>query len=108
MDAADEAEPLERLPEIRPERLYLPGRHGAIGIGANGEEGGVSQVQQAGIADDDVEAERQRREGAGIGRGVDIAAVAVDQREGEEAQTHGDQDRPTPPLRRYPAQLCSD
>src|SRR5882724_4928245 len=108
MDAADQAEPLERLPEFRPLRLYLPGRKGAISVGTDGEEGGVSQIQQAGIADDDVETERQRREGAGIGRSIDVAAVAVDQREGEEEDTDGGQDSHTPLRRRNPAQLCSD
>ena len=77
----DQAQPLERLPEFRPLRLHLPGRQDAVGIGADGEEGGIAQIEQAGEADDDVEAERQHGEGGGIGRGVDVAAVAVDQRE---------------------------
>ncbi len=55
-----EAEPLERLPEAAPLRLHLEGGEDAVGIGADREERGIAEVEQAGEADDDVQAERQR------------------------------------------------
>src|SRR5262249_10642128 len=43
----------------------------------------VTEVEQPGKADHDVEAERQNREGERVGGGIDVAVIAVDQREGE-------------------------
>ena len=48
----------------------------AVGIGADREERGVAEIEQAGEADHDIEPERQDRERAGVGRRVDIAVVA--------------------------------
>ena len=77
----DEAEPLERLPKAPPFRLHLIGGEDAIGIGADGEEGGVTEIEKAREADHDVEAERQDREGERVRGGVDIALIAVEERE---------------------------
>ena len=74
----------ERLPETPPFRLYLPGGEDAVGIGADREEGGIAEIEQAGETDDDIEAERQHGEGGGVGGGVEIAPIAVDQRKQEQ------------------------
>ena len=67
----DEAEPLERLPETPPFRLHLVRGEDAIGIGADGEEGGIAEIEQASEADHDVEAERQDRESERVRGRVD-------------------------------------
>jgi hypothetical protein len=79
-DARDETQPLEGLPEFAPARLHLIGGQNPVGIGADGEEGGVAEVEEPGEADDDVEPERQDGEGAGIGGRVDVAVIVIDQR----------------------------
>src|ERR1700756_1861887 len=74
----DEVEPTKRLPETAPFRLHLPRARDAVGIGADREKRGVAEVQQAGKADDDVEAQRQGRESERVRRRIDIGIVAVD------------------------------
>ena len=64
-----------------PFRLHLIGGEIAVSIGADGEEGRVAEIEQPGEADDDIEAERQDRVGERIRGRIDIALVAVDQRE---------------------------
>ena len=81
MVAGDQAEPLERLPETGPFRLQLPGAEDAVGIGADREKRRIAEVEEAGEADDDVEAERQRREGERIGDRIDVRVVPVHERE---------------------------
>src|SRR5258708_27592301 len=87
--ARDQAQPLEWLPEFAPRRRDLAGRHGAIGVGADGEERGISEIEEAGEADDDIEAEGKNDEGAGVGCGVDVAFVLEDPWKGD----RGDPDR---------------
>ena len=76
-----QAEPLERLPEAAPVRGDLPGDGGPIGIGADREKRGIAEVQQPGEADHDVEPESERGEGQRVGGGIDVAVVAVGDRE---------------------------
>ena len=80
-DVLDEAEPLERLPETPPFRLHLIRGEDAIGIGADGEEGGIAEVEKPREADHDVEAERQDRIGERVRARVDIALIMIEQRE---------------------------
>ena len=79
----DQAKELERLPEAAPLRLKLERRQDAIGIGTDGEERGISQVEQPGEADHDVQPERQRRIRRRVGHAVHVGVVAVQQREGD-------------------------
>ncbi len=76
-NARDESQPLEGLPEFTPARLHLIGGQNPVGIGADGEEGGVAEVEEPGEADDDVEPERQDGEGAGIGGRVNVAVIVI-------------------------------
>ena len=90
LDVLHEAQPLERLPEPPPFRLHLVGGENAVSIGADGEEGRVSEVEQTGEADHDVEAERQDRVGERIRGRIDIALVAVDQRKQDSKHEESD------------------
>src|SRR5690348_11112965 len=100
MEALHQPEPLEGIPETPPLRLYLPGRQNAVGIGANGEKRCITEVQQPGKTDDDVEAQRQHGKGRGVRRRVEIAAVAVDQREDEQEDRDIEHDQPPAPFGR--------
>src|SRR5438045_9562258 len=76
---ADEVEPLQGLPEPAPRRLDLPRAGNAIGVGTDCKERGVAEIQQAGEADDDVEAKRQRGKGERVRRRINVGIVAVNQ-----------------------------
>ena len=68
----------------------LTGGEDAVGVRADGEEGGVAQVEKAGEADDDVETEGQQDVDPGIARLADEgAAVAA----GEDLGDEGPQER---------------
>ena len=57
--------------EHQPEREVLPENGDApigVGVRADGEERRVAQVEQAGQADDDVQAQRQQHEDAGMAK----------------------------------------
>jgi len=73
--------------EHRDERQVRAGeRRVAVGVGvrADRKERGIAQVEQAGHADDDVEAHRQQHEDAGIGERVVPDAAALDDRQRRE------------------------
>ena len=60
--------------EHQPERDAQAGearRAVGVGVGADGEEGRVAQVEQAREADDHVQAERQQDEDARVGEAAD-------------------------------------
>ena len=46
-----------------------------VGVGADGEERRVAEVEQARHADDDVQSDRQQDEDAGVGEAVDPHVV---------------------------------
>ena len=93
MHMFDEAEPSQRLPEVPPFRLNLVRGEDAVGVGADGKEGGVAQIEQTGKPDDDVEAECKNRKGKGVCGGVDIPLIADDDRkQGGRDEKHGDKD----------------
>ncbi len=94
-DARDEPQPLEGLPEFAPARLHLIGGQNPVGIGADGEEGGVAEVEEPGKADDDVEPERQDGEGARIGGRVDVAVIVIDQRKERREDEKSGHQQPT-------------
>ena len=83
LEMLDKAKPLEGLPEAAPLRLDLIGRQRAVGVGADGEERRIAEIEQAGKADDDVEPERQHGIGERIRRRIDVAFIAVEIGEGE-------------------------
>ena len=78
--AGDKVEPLERFPEAAPLWLHLPRARHPIGVGPDREKRGITEIEQAGKADDDVEAERQGGESERVRRRIDIGVVLVDQR----------------------------
>ena len=61
------------------------GEHG-VGIGADGEEGRIAQVEQAGIADHDIQTECQQDPPPGILGNSDVALIPVDEREGNQQE----------------------
>ena len=71
----DQAQVVERLPERAPLRLQLERGQDAVGVGTDGEERGIAKVEQAGEADDDVQPERQRGIGRGVGHAVHVGIV---------------------------------
>ena len=87
----DQAEIVERLPERAPLGLQLEGGQDAVGIGTDGEERGIAQVEQAGEADHDVQPERQRGIGRGVGHAVHVGVVVVQQRERQRGGGQQDQ-----------------
>ncbi len=84
----DEVEPAKRLPKTRPFRLQLERGSGAIGVGADREESGVAEIEQAGKSDDNVEAQRQRRESERICSRIDVGIVAVHNRKQKSRSSH--------------------
>jgi hypothetical protein len=68
----------QRLPE-GPAEL---GRQEAVGVGADGVEGDVTEIEQAGQADDDVQAPAEHDVDQHRGRGIDdVAVVGEDDRQ---------------------------
>src|SRR5215469_11568499 len=94
MEALHKPQDAERLPEAPPLWLHLPGRQDAVSVGADGEECRIAQVQQPGKAHHNVETEREHREGSGVGRSIEVAAVAVDQRKYEQEDRRVEDDEP--------------
>jgi len=76
---ADEVEPLQGLPEAAPRRLDLPRAGNAVGVGADCKERGIAEIQEAGEADDDVEAKRQSGKGERVRRRINVGIVPVDE-----------------------------
>jgi hypothetical protein len=90
-----ETEPLERFPEAPPFGLHLIGGENAVGIGADGEKGGIAEVEKPRETHNDIEAERQDREGECVRCRVDITLVAVDQgKEDAKHEQHDDEGAP--------------
>src|SRR5919198_382910 len=73
------------------------------GIRADGEERDVAEVEQARQADDDVEAERQRREDPDLRRHLEV--VAVEGPDQGHQQQQGDPEEADPEPRRDPCQI---
>ena len=70
--------------EHRPERDRVMGERRSpvrICVGADGEEGRVAQVQQAGQAHDHVQADRQQHPDTSLGEAVNEAGLVVEARE---------------------------
>ena len=76
---------MERLPERAPFRLKLERGQNAVGVGADGEESGIPEVQQASETDDDVQPQRQRGIGGCVRHAVDVGVVGVHDRERQRA-----------------------
>src|SRR5438046_354850 len=73
------------------------------GVGADGEERDIAEVEQSGQADHDVEAERQRGEDPHLRRHLEVVAVeGADQRH-QQQQGHPEEADPEP--RRNPRQV---
>src|SRR5439155_26330354 len=68
----------------------LAGCEHSVGVGADGEERRVTESEEAGEADHDVEADREEDVNAGIGRSVDQGPSAAT---GDERRKEGKQDR---------------
>jgi hypothetical protein len=85
-------------------------------VGANGEEGGIAQIEQPGIAHDDVESESEDNIHRGVGDGVERLETKGAIQEGVQEETGGDGDAPEPHLlphqkahpKRWPAMLTQD
>ena len=92
-------ERLEELPGLAPGRLQLERIQHAIGIGPDGEERGIAEVEQAGEADDDVEAERQGGKGEGVRQRIDVGFVGVIEREAGAGEGEGAGERLSQPPR---------
>src|SRR5262249_50351745 len=60
------------------------------------EECGIAEVEQAGEADNDVEAERQDGEGERIRRSVNVTLIAIDQRKYYAEDQQGDEKGASP------------
>ena len=59
-----------------------------VGVGADREERRVAEVQEAGHADDQVEAEGQEHEHAGVREAVDPGVLGLERREGRHGGQH--------------------
>src|SRR5256885_5994215 len=55
----------------------LAGRKHSVGVGADGEERRVAEIEESGEADHDIQADRQQDIHAGIGRRVDQGPAAA-------------------------------
>ena len=82
----------------------LLGRENRVGVGAEAVEGDVAEVEQAGVAHDDVEAERQQAEEDGVDRDADDV-VRVGHERHERGQA--DDDRQARP-RRHPVERADE
>jgi len=77
----NQAQCRERHPEGRPWRGDLIRRENAVRIGADREEGGIAEIEQAGEADHDVEAQCQRGIGRRVGKRTEIRGIRIENRE---------------------------
>ena len=88
-DALHQFQPGERLPERSPVRHDLERGQDAVCVCTDGEERRVAKVEQAGEADDNVQAQRQGGISRCVRGRVDVGVVVVQQWKGDGA--HGDQ-----------------